>query len=309
MCTVNSTSYDDYLFPQKLSAYTTTDLRPSPFLKAQLETSALRIDACLRAELIDLYFVWQNPWFPVLDESMFRKDQQQGSGRYFSPLLLNCVLAAGSRFSDRPELRTNPSEPCTVGEQLLQEAEILLHYDLKSPSLTTIQAVSILIVIYCVSCIPFVERLLLTRPQSQGADAAAWLHQGTAHRLALDMGFNFDATSVLGSNQISAEEDGLRRQIYWSLYCTDKLHASYSGRVCTMLVRIKPFLLIDMDVPFRVLESDRVPQKRQGAVELPWFTTGNESSDEIRLRSQRTTTLLRAHVTQSQILEKLLLGL
>lgn len=70
--------------------------------------------------------------------------------------------------------------------------------------------------------------------QARGADAVAWLHQGTAHRLALDMGLNFDGTSGLGS--MSIEEFGLRGQIYWALYCTDKLHATYSGRVCTMLV-------------------------------------------------------------------------
>lgn len=75
---------------------------------------------------------------------------------------------------------------------------------------------------------------LLTLLQARGADAVAWLHQGTAHRLALDMGLNFDGTFGLGS--MSAEEVGLRRQIYWALYCTDKLHATYSGRVCTMLV-------------------------------------------------------------------------
>lgn len=55
-------------------------------------------------------------------------------------------------------------------------------------------------------------------------------------RLALDMGFNMDAMAVTGTNHISSEEVKLRRQIYWALYCTDKLSSSYTGRVCTMLV-------------------------------------------------------------------------
>jgi hypothetical protein len=55
------------------------------------------------------------------------------------------------------------------------------------------------------------------------------------------MGLNFDATSVTGSKYVTAQEVELRRQIYWALYCTDKLHASYSGRVCTMLVCIGRF--------------------------------------------------------------------
>ena len=110
-----------------------------------------QIDEDLQAELIDLYFTWQNPWFPVLDESLFRTHLQQGSGQYFSPLLLTCVLAAGSRFSRRNEIRTNPLDPDTAGDQLVAEAEVLLHFDLKSPSLTTIQAVAIMIYLYIVS--------------------------------------------------------------------------------------------------------------------------------------------------------------
>lgn len=57
-----------------------------------------------------------------------------------------------------------------------------------------------------------------------------------AMRLALDMGMNLDSDLLARSELMSAEEADLRRQIYWSLYCDDKLAASYTGRVCTMLV-------------------------------------------------------------------------
>lgn len=57
-----------------------------------------------------------------------------------------------------------------------------------------------------------------------------------ANRLALDMGLNLDAASLEGSGFLPIEEIELRRQIYWTLYCHDKLSASYTGRVCTMLV-------------------------------------------------------------------------
>lgn len=74
--------------------------------------------------------------------------------------------------------------------------------------------------------------------QAIGADAAGWLHQGMANRLMLDMGFNLDAASLIGSDQLKQEEVELRRRIYWSLYCVDKLSASYTGRVCTVLVSL-----------------------------------------------------------------------
>lgn len=69
-----------------------------------------------------------------------------------------------------------------------------------------------------------------------GADAAGWLHQGMANRLAIDMGLNLDPMSMQRAATISEEEIQLRRQVYWALYCHDKLFASYTGRICTMLV-------------------------------------------------------------------------
>lgn len=57
-----------------------------------------------------------------------------------------------------------------------------------------------------------------------------------AIRLITDMGLNIDTTSVTGSACLNAQDIQLRRQIYWTLYCSDKLWASYTGRVCTMLV-------------------------------------------------------------------------
>ena len=57
-----------------------------------------------------------------------------------------------------------------------------------------------------------------------------------ATRLALDMGFNMDPAVLASTVSLPAIEIELRRQIYWTLYCHDKLSASYTGRVCTLLV-------------------------------------------------------------------------
>lgn len=72
------------------------------------------------------------------------------------------------------------------------------------------------------------------------------MRHGMAIRLALDMGFNLDSSSLARSHRLSVMEIKLREQIYWALYCTDKLWASYSGRVCTMLVGVP--LLIDFSL-------------------------------------------------------------
>lgn len=108
------------------------------------------IESDLQAHLIDLYFTWQNPWTPIVDEDLFRQSETLRS-RYFSPLLLNCILAAGSRYSDRTEVRSDPQDTTSAGRLFLKKAERLLHYELRWPNLTTIQALSILVGVYVVS--------------------------------------------------------------------------------------------------------------------------------------------------------------
>jgi len=106
----------------------------------------------LEDELIDLYFRWEQPWAQTVDEKLFR-DGRATEGKYFSPLLLNCILAIASRFSLRPEVRTDPNDPNTAGRLFLEKAEIFLHYDLKTPNITTVQSLCILGNIYVVSVI------------------------------------------------------------------------------------------------------------------------------------------------------------
>ncbi|KAL2842157.1 fungal-specific transcription factor domain-containing protein [Aspergillus pseudoustus] len=172
----------------------------------------------LENELIDIYFQWEQPWNQAVDEKLFR-DGRATKGKYFSPLLLNCILAIASRLSLRPEVLTDPNDPNTAGRLFLEKAEIILHYELKNPNITTLQALCIMGDIYV----------------AIGADAACWLHIGMASRLALDMGLNIDSASVAPSGWLAPEEVELRKRIYWSLYYTDKLASMYTGRVCTML--------------------------------------------------------------------------
>ncbi|KAJ5762755.1 hypothetical protein N7533_001436 [Penicillium manginii] len=183
----------------------------------------------LRAHLIDLYFEWEQPWFQMLNETIFR-DSMASGGRYFSPLLLSCILAVGSRYCDRVEVRSDPNDPNTAGTMFMCKAEKLIQHDLRWPKITTIQSLAIMGMFYIAT----------------GSDAAGWLHQGMANRLALDMGLNMDPAVLAGTVSLPPIEIELRRQIYWALYCHDKLSASYAGRVCTLLdsqgVVNKPYL-------------------------------------------------------------------
>ncbi|XDG07557.1 hypothetical protein ABKA04_007172 [Annulohypoxylon sp. FPYF3050] len=172
----------------------------------------------LEEELIRIYFKWEQPWVQVVDEKLFR-DHRTTKGKYFSPLLLNCILAVASRLGHFEETRSVPDDPKTAGVYFLEKAEILLHYELRWPSVTTIQSLCILGIVYV----------------AIGSDAAGWLHAGMAARLALNMGLNLDPANVTSTGWLKPEEIELRRKIYWTLYCMDKLSSTYLGRVCTML--------------------------------------------------------------------------
>lgn len=99
--------------------------------------------------MINLYFEWEQPWFQVVNETLFRESLACG-GRYCSPLLLNCVLALGSRYCDRLEVRSDPLDSNTAGKMFISEAEKLIQNDLRWPKITTIQSLGIMGMVYIV---------------------------------------------------------------------------------------------------------------------------------------------------------------
>jgi hypothetical protein len=103
----------------------------------------------LKLHLIDLFFEWYQPWCQTVNERLFR-ESRASHGRYHSPLLEFCILAVGARFSDLPDLRSDPADANTAGLLLFDKAEVLLYYDLKWPTITTIQSLSLLSILHVV---------------------------------------------------------------------------------------------------------------------------------------------------------------
>ncbi|CAH0055633.1 unnamed protein product [Clonostachys solani] len=172
----------------------------------------------LESHLLELYFRWEQPWLQVVDETLFRWSRKTG-GRYCSDLLLNSILANGSRFSDRVDIRTDIADSNSAGQAFKDKAELLLYDELRQPGITTLQALTV----------------LGTVSIAMGQDATGWMYHGMANRLLYDLGLNIDPSALPNSLRLTAEEVELRRQIYWSLYCVDKLASGYTGRVCMML--------------------------------------------------------------------------
>ncbi|KAL4749961.1 hypothetical protein BDW72DRAFT_204295 [Aspergillus terricola var. indicus] len=186
--------------------------------RADAITAEIGLSEHIQDHLIELYFTWEHPWFAVIDERLFRENMSSG-GRYWSPLLHFSILALGSRFTDRVDVRSDPNDPNTAGKLFLEHAKSYLGKEMETPSLTTIQALVIVGMFYIAT----------------GADAAGWLYHGMANRLCLDMGLNLDPAGFQEMNILSHREIQLRRQIYWSLYFHDKLSSNYTGRICSML--------------------------------------------------------------------------
>ncbi|KAG7128593.1 Nitrogen assimilation transcription factor nirA like protein [Verticillium longisporum] len=139
----------------------------------------------LQSHLVDLYFAWDNPWHNILNEGRFRYAMKHNT-KCFSPVLLNSVLAMGSRYSDRIDVRSDPADGNTAGRPYLEVAEKLLQKELQHPRIATVQSLAIMGVLYA----------------AMGRDACGYLHQGMANRLALDMGLNIDPITLTGSQSI-----------------------------------------------------------------------------------------------------------
>ncbi|KAL4800103.1 hypothetical protein BDV19DRAFT_384467 [Aspergillus venezuelensis] len=95
----------------------------------------------LQDHLLEPYWRWQNPWLYMVHREFFMRDYKTGGvGDFCSPLLLSAIFAVSSRFSDRLEVRSDPTDPHSAGNAFDEQAKILLLYECEAPTTTTVQA-------------------------------------------------------------------------------------------------------------------------------------------------------------------------
>lgn len=112
-----------------------------------VERLGLRVDITdeLRDHLLELYWRWQNPWQYIIIKDLFTRDLNAGVySQYAPPVVLFSVLALAARYSDRPELRTDPDDPNTAGNALAEQAKMLLFFESQAPTVTAVQAAALL---------------------------------------------------------------------------------------------------------------------------------------------------------------------
>ena len=172
------------------------------------------VDPELGMHLLSLHWNRQHHSFLITYRPAFMRDMATG-GPCFSKLLLNAIYFGASKFSNRPEVRQDPSDARTAGWTFRRRVKELLGSALDRSEITTIQAL-----------------LVMTSSLFALGDerSAAWLYAGTAFRMIIDLGMHVDATMLPNMRRLSPEDLEIRRRVFWGAFVVDKIQSLYQGR-------------------------------------------------------------------------------
>lgn len=168
--------------------------------------------------LLSLHWNRQHHSFLLTYRPAFTRDLMNG-GPYYSRFLLNAIFASGSKFSDRVELRDDPSLPQTAGNRFLRRCQELLYVDsiLDQSSISTVVGLLHLGSAYI----------------ARGQMSKSWIYTGLAIRMCFDLGLHLD----IQSPDLNPEDVEIRRRAFWAAFITDKLQCLYLGRPVAILLR------------------------------------------------------------------------
>ncbi|KAL1615923.1 hypothetical protein SLS54_008757 [Diplodia seriata] len=131
-----------------------------------------RVSEELQAHLLDLFWTWQNSWQRIVARDPFLRDLHTDpsfpKSSFSSPSLICAMYALASRYSDMPELRTDPEDATTAGNAFAAEAKQALIHECEAPTISTVQATAI----------------LSLRDVAVDKEASGWTYCGMAVRMA-----------------------------------------------------------------------------------------------------------------------------
>ncbi|OGE58415.1 hypothetical protein PENARI_c001G02737 [Penicillium arizonense] len=179
-------------------------------------TSIRGIPAELAFHLLDLHWSRQHHTFLLTYRPAFMRELVNG-GSYCSDLLLYAVFACSSKFSERLEVRDDPTDPETAGQRFFTRCDELL---LREGLLIQSQIPTVIALIMLGST--FIAR---------GMTSKGWLYTGYALRMVYDLGLHVDLQQV---NNHNAEEVEIRRRVFWGAFICEKLQSLYLGRPPTI---------------------------------------------------------------------------
>lgn len=185
-------------------------------LQARVDFDGVPTEMALH--LLNLHWNRQHHSFLLTYRPAFTRDLMHG-GRYYSRFLLNAIFASGSKFSDRVELRDDPSLPQTAGNRFLRRCQELLYVDslLEQSSISTVVGLLHLGSAYI----------------ARGQMSKSWIYTGLAIRMCFDLGLHLD----IQTPDLNPEDVEIRRRAFWAAFITDKLQCLYLGRPVAIQLR------------------------------------------------------------------------
>ncbi|CAK7198886.1 hypothetical protein SEUCBS139899_001554 [Sporothrix eucalyptigena] len=186
--------------------------------RLRLLPSIRGVPADLALHLLDLHWNRQHHTYLLTYRPAFMRELVDG-GDYCTDFLLYAVFACASKFSERIELRTDPADPETTGQDFFRRCEAIIARD----------------AVLSQSRIPTIVGLLMLGAtyNARGLTSKGWLYTGYALRMVFDLGLHIEDASSLRS----PEEVEIRRRVFWGAFICEKLQSVYLGRPATIQLR------------------------------------------------------------------------
>ncbi|KAF7296234.1 Zn(2)-C6 fungal-type domain-containing protein [Mycena chlorophos] len=173
----------------------------------------------LLRSLIDLYFLHQNTYYPLLHRPTFLNlvftDNLHETDASFGAIVL-LVCAIGARFSDDPRVCPPGAEPLRVGWEFFDQLPLIIDHLFVRPTLYHLQ-------FYC----------LATAFLEFSTPASCWTLIGIGIRLAQDVGAHRLQNFGPGAGAKPTIEGELWKRAFWVLVCMDRQVSTSLGRPCT----------------------------------------------------------------------------
>ncbi|KAI8991705.1 fungal-specific transcription factor domain-containing protein [Mycotypha africana] len=160
----------------------------------------------MQMHLIHQFFETKYMISPVIPKRLFY-EQLRIKGPLITPLLLNAIYCISSSFGTMK----NAPKPVVFFNRAIK----LLDDFLDTPRVSTVAALYLL-------------ASFETHPATE-QHCRSWVYNGMACRMCLELGLNMD--SAQSRQDMSEEGIELRRRVFWSCYCLDKLQAAERERL------------------------------------------------------------------------------
>ncbi|CEP07199.1 hypothetical protein [Parasitella parasitica] len=180
--------------------------RVEPPLPSRYSTAIEMPSGQVQMHLINLFFETRYNVSPIIPKRYFY-EQLRTKGPLITPLLLNaiyCVVSSGCTLKDVPKSIV-----------FFNRAKKLLDDFLDVPRVSTVAAL----------CLLSLYEPVPTKSKSVvDQHCRSWMYSGMAFRMCLELGLNMD--TPYSRHNMALDSIELRRRVFWSCYCLDKLQSA-----------------------------------------------------------------------------------